>query len=489
MPAKAVVFNSIRKHDGTQFRTLEPGEMTQMAGRAGRRGLDDVGTVIICCFGEEPPPENILRQVLTGSSMRLQSQFRLTYTMILNLLRIETLDPEQMIRRSFSEFSTQRALTANNFPQLLVRGRRTLQKLEKQLEDEAPKREGAEDLDSYFVASKQLLAAQKELLGFIRESDYATFKDLFAIGRIMLLTAARAHGVVREPALVLKLPEEQGKQSTSTKGVSNNSSLVCLVLLPCSYYADESKPAHEKPGTIGYIGKCHGRYYAIRHVNIGEILLPLDKKAKVNPSSILKENESTRGRDRGGFMGRSDPADMFAGMKAVKRQGGGSDMFAGMKPAGKKSGASLSGVASQAKENSLDEVIDILIEAEKQELAGNGVSSLDMKQYAQRGPDVLRHRQTCQEIEYLAVHLRSFISHVHPTLEEHYVAVERKDTLQEKVNALQHFLSNESLALFPDFQQRKVRSLHDFGSLSGVCCSDFLFLNYSERSQEVGLHK
>jgi antiviral helicase SKI2 len=77
MPAKAVIFNSIRKHDGTQFRVLEPGEYTQMAGRAGRRGLDNVGTVIICCFGETPPPQPILRQILTGTSTRLSSQFRL----------------------------------------------------------------------------------------------------------------------------------------------------------------------------------------------------------------------------------------------------------------------------------------------------------------------------------------------------------------------------------------------------------------------------
>lgn len=47
MPAKCVVFSGIRKHDGRSFRTLEPGEYTQMAGRAGRRGLDTTGTVIV----------------------------------------------------------------------------------------------------------------------------------------------------------------------------------------------------------------------------------------------------------------------------------------------------------------------------------------------------------------------------------------------------------------------------------------------------------
>lgn len=42
MPARSVVFNGIRKHDGRSFRDLLPGEYTQMAGRAGRRGLDRV---------------------------------------------------------------------------------------------------------------------------------------------------------------------------------------------------------------------------------------------------------------------------------------------------------------------------------------------------------------------------------------------------------------------------------------------------------------
>lgn len=37
-----VAFHSLRKHDGRCFRQLLPGEYTQMAGRAGRRGLDKV---------------------------------------------------------------------------------------------------------------------------------------------------------------------------------------------------------------------------------------------------------------------------------------------------------------------------------------------------------------------------------------------------------------------------------------------------------------
>jgi superfamily II RNA helicase len=45
MPARTVVFDTIRKHDGTGFRNLLPAEYIQMAGRAERRGLDTTGTV------------------------------------------------------------------------------------------------------------------------------------------------------------------------------------------------------------------------------------------------------------------------------------------------------------------------------------------------------------------------------------------------------------------------------------------------------------
>lgn len=55
MPARTVVFSGIRKHDGRAFRDLLPGEMTQMAGRAGRRGLDATGTVIIVTSVDEFP--------------------------------------------------------------------------------------------------------------------------------------------------------------------------------------------------------------------------------------------------------------------------------------------------------------------------------------------------------------------------------------------------------------------------------------------------
>ena len=113
LPTRTVVFSGFRKHDGRSFRDLLPGEYTQMAGRAGRRGLDPVGSVIIVSSGtEEAPPAATLRQMILGDPTKLRSQFRLTYNMILNLLRVEALKIEEMIKRSFSENATQALLPA-----------------------------------------------------------------------------------------------------------------------------------------------------------------------------------------------------------------------------------------------------------------------------------------------------------------------------------------------------------------------------------------
>lgn len=83
-----------------------------MAGRAGRRGKDREGTVILICKGEVPP-ESELRMMILGRPLRLDSKFRLTYAMILNLLRVESVTVEDMMSHSFLEFDSRTKIPEN----------------------------------------------------------------------------------------------------------------------------------------------------------------------------------------------------------------------------------------------------------------------------------------------------------------------------------------------------------------------------------------
>lgn len=104
MPTRSVVFNQVSKHDGTQFRNLLPGEYTQMSGRAGRRGLDSVGTVVIINW---KPNQIDYKKMISGKPLELVSKFHLTYQTILNVWRQHTLDRDvtDLMRCSFQEFA------------------------------------------------------------------------------------------------------------------------------------------------------------------------------------------------------------------------------------------------------------------------------------------------------------------------------------------------------------------------------------------------
>jgi len=104
MPAKTVVFTSVRKFDGDNFRWISSGEYIQMSGRAGRRGLDDRGIVILMV--DEKMEPSIAKNMVKGSADPLNSSFHIGYNMLLNLLRVEGIDPEYMLKRSFHQYQT-----------------------------------------------------------------------------------------------------------------------------------------------------------------------------------------------------------------------------------------------------------------------------------------------------------------------------------------------------------------------------------------------
>ncbi|OWZ20723.1 DEAD/DEAH box RNA helicase [Phytophthora megakarya] len=272
MPARTVVFNGIRKHDGKNFRDLLPGEYTQMAGRAGRRGLDSVGTVIIACWNDVPEPTS-LRTMLAGKATSLSSQFRLTYNMILNLLRVEVLTVEDMMKRSFSEFHTQKALASKNIPKLIQKGKTLLQQLKRSLVEDYPHLEANGELaqmQEFYQLKRDKRELEKKLTKWLLTNNIQAAKTAIAPGRIVILNVKGLPSdqlalVVRTNAAMIgeggtarsKLSFETELQNstigdTSHKGVFK--SIMVISLCPDDYEPPKAKvpkDSKKSPHTLG----------------------------------------------------------------------------------------------------------------------------------------------------------------------------------------------------------------------------------------------
>jgi ATP-dependent RNA helicase DOB1 len=193
MPAKTVVFTSVRKFDGVSQRWVTPSEFIQMSGRAGRRGLDDRG-IVIMMIGEQMEPA-VAKEIVRGQQDNLNSAFHLGYNMILNLMRVEGISPEFMLERCFFQFQSTAGVS----------------NLEKQLEELEQEKANTNIVDElaikdYYNLRQQLDTHTKDMRDVIMQPNYCLqflqggrlvkikFKDYdFGWGAVVAYTPRKAN--------------------------------------------------------------------------------------------------------------------------------------------------------------------------------------------------------------------------------------------------------------------------------------------------------
>ena len=100
MPTKTVLFTDINKFDGSGMRPLYSHEYTQMAGRAGRRGIDTIGHVIHLTNLFKNIDQLTIKNMMKGNPQSLISKFKISYNLILNLIDIGETDYTKYAKRS-----------------------------------------------------------------------------------------------------------------------------------------------------------------------------------------------------------------------------------------------------------------------------------------------------------------------------------------------------------------------------------------------------
>ncbi|HEY7667959.1 MAG TPA: DEAD/DEAH box helicase [Actinomycetota bacterium] len=111
MPARTVVIEDLWKFQGERHELLTPGEYTQLTGRAGRRGIDELGHAVVV-YQRQVPFERVAGLAATRT-YDLTSSFRPSYNMAVNLVRNYPRDQaHQLLNASFAQFLADRGVVA-----------------------------------------------------------------------------------------------------------------------------------------------------------------------------------------------------------------------------------------------------------------------------------------------------------------------------------------------------------------------------------------
>ncbi|MFO7557816.1 MAG: ATP-dependent DNA helicase, partial [Desulfobacterales bacterium] len=184
-PARAVGILNSDRFNGIEFRPLTPTEFHQMTGRAGRRGMDNIGFVVI--LPGKFMDLRLVARLIRSASSNVYSQIKINFSMVLNLLLSHTPDQiEELLEKSFTAYQLLQSKKNKHF---FMQDKKYLWRDFQQhlnfLKENEYVAESNELTDDGRWASKlridhPLLIAESFRLGIVPESDPAMLAALIA---------------------------------------------------------------------------------------------------------------------------------------------------------------------------------------------------------------------------------------------------------------------------------------------------------------------
>ncbi|MEG4973031.1 DEAD/DEAH box helicase [Microcoleus sp. K4-B3] len=267
MPARTTVISTLSKRTDKGHRLLNASEFLQMAGRAGRRGMDKLGHVVAVQTRFEGAKE--ASYLATAKADPLASQFTPSYGMVLNLLQTHTLDEAQeLVERSFGQYLSTLYLQPQQ--EELDRLQTELAVLEQSLAAGGNVSTLEKELAHYEKLQARLKEDKRLLKILLQQAEEARFKEMsvavaFAVlGTVMSLkgkhvpTAKRSHTTPVPAVLVAKIAGSGQAPNLVCLGKDNRWYVVAIsdvatlhAELPRLSVADTLNPPSEMPLRLG----------------------------------------------------------------------------------------------------------------------------------------------------------------------------------------------------------------------------------------------